>query len=64
MFTQTSHTFPGFIKSIVFDTIQDEAIEADMIRHMVRLMRNNDAPFDQYERMGLTEEYHRQEAEE
>ncbi len=44
--------------------IQDEAIEADMIRHMVRLMRNNDAPFDQYERMGLTEEYYRQEAEE
>lgn len=33
--------------------IQDTAIEERMIAHMVRLMRENDAPVEQYERLGL-----------
>ncbi|MHC4126306.1 MAG: sulfatase/phosphatase domain-containing protein, partial [Planctomycetota bacterium] len=33
--------------------IQDEAVEKKMIEHMVRLMRANDAPAEQYERLGL-----------
>jgi arylsulfatase A-like enzyme len=33
--------------------LQDAAIEARMIEHMVRLMGENDAPAEQYERLGL-----------
>ncbi|MBV7339012.1 sulfatase [Chloroflexi bacterium TSY] len=33
--------------------IQDQAIEARMIDHLVRLMKENDAPSEQFERMGL-----------
>jgi arylsulfatase A-like enzyme len=33
--------------------IQDAAIEAKMIEHMFRLMKWNDAPAEQYERLGL-----------
>jgi hypothetical protein len=33
--------------------IQDAAIEAKMIDHLVRLMKWNDAPAEQYERLGL-----------
>jgi arylsulfatase A-like enzyme len=34
--------------------IDDPAVEEMMIRHMVRLMRENDAPLEQFERLGLT----------
>jgi arylsulfatase A-like enzyme len=34
--------------------IHDPQIEAEMIQHMVRLMQDNDAPVEQYERLGLT----------
>jgi hypothetical protein len=34
-------------------TIDDRAIEETMVRHMIRLMRKNDAPLDQFERLGL-----------
>jgi arylsulfatase A-like enzyme len=33
--------------------LQDAAIEARMIEHLVRLMRENDAPAEQFERLGL-----------
>lgn len=33
--------------------IEDEEIEQFMIKHMVKLMADNDAPLEQYERMGL-----------
>ncbi|MDA1137460.1 MAG: sulfatase [Planctomycetota bacterium] len=33
--------------------IQDEEVEARLCREMVRLMKENDAPSEQYERMGL-----------
>jgi arylsulfatase A-like enzyme len=33
--------------------IQDEAVEQRMVEHMTRLMRANDAPVEQYERLGL-----------
>jgi hypothetical protein len=35
--------------------IQDETIERRMIAQMVELMRLNDAPIDQYQRLGLPE---------
>lgn len=41
--------------------LQDAEVEEKMICHMVRLMRENDAPIEQYERVGLMEEYKRQE---
>ncbi|MBN1812446.1 MAG: sulfatase [Anaerolineae bacterium] len=34
--------------------IDDPAVEEMMIRHMVRLMQENDAPLEQFERLGLT----------
>jgi arylsulfatase A-like enzyme len=34
--------------------LRDQAIEATMIDHLVRLMRETDAPPEQYERLGLT----------
>jgi arylsulfatase A-like enzyme len=34
-------------------SISDAMLEEKMIRHMVRLMRMNDAPAEQYERLGL-----------
>ena len=33
--------------------IQDPAVEARMIEHLLRLMQANDAPAEQYERVGL-----------
>ena len=33
--------------------LQDPAVEAHMIEHLVRLMRENDAPPEQFERLGL-----------
>jgi arylsulfatase A-like enzyme len=33
--------------------IRDPAVEAQMIAHLVRLMRENDAPAEQFERLGL-----------
>jgi hypothetical protein len=33
--------------------IDDAAVEEMMIRHMVRLMRENDTPVEQFERLGL-----------
>ena len=36
--------------------IQNKAVEAEMIRNMVRLMRQNEAPEEQYLRLGLAEE--------
>ena len=33
--------------------IKDEAVEKKMIRHMIDLMKENDAPAEQYQRMGL-----------
>lgn len=50
------------LKTMLFDLkqdpyqehpIQDEAIERRMIAHLVRLMRANDAPLEQYQRLGL-----------
>lgn len=35
--------------------IQDPAIEKRMIDHMVRLMKENDAPAEQFQRMGLSD---------
>ena len=37
--------------------LNDPEVERMMINHMVRLMAENDAPMDQYERLGLTAEY-------
>lgn len=37
--------------------IEDPQIEAMMIEHLIRLMVANDAPPEQFERLGLTEEY-------
>ena len=36
--------------------INDPEIERMMIRHLVELMRANDAPPEQFERLGLTKE--------
>ncbi|MCB0143393.1 MAG: hypothetical protein KDE50_26075, partial [Caldilineaceae bacterium] len=33
--------------------LDDPAVEQRMIEHLLRLMRENDAPADQYERLGL-----------
>lgn len=33
--------------------IRDEAIERRMLDHLVRLMKENDAPGEQFERLGL-----------
>ena len=33
--------------------IQDEAVEAMMVAHLIRLMKENDAPSEQFERLGL-----------
>jgi hypothetical protein len=35
--------------------INDPAIEARMIRHLIRLMRANAAPAEQFARLGLTD---------
>ena len=35
--------------------LDDPEIEAMMIQHMVRLMRENDSPPEQFQRLGLTE---------
>lgn len=37
--------------------LEDAKIEAMMIQHLVRLMHANSAPAEQYERLGLTEEF-------
>ena len=39
---------------------RDEKIEAPIRQKMVRLMLENDAPAEQYERMGLQKEYREQ----
>ncbi len=62
------HRFGHMLFDLENDPLQnhpldDPETEANMIRHMVRLMRRNDAPVDQYQRMGLVEEYERQEKE-
>jgi chorismate mutase len=33
--------------------IQDAAIEATMVEHLLRLMKENDAPPEQFTRLGL-----------
>jgi hypothetical protein len=33
--------------------LDDPAIEEMMVKHMVRLMKENDAPSEQFERLGL-----------
>jgi hypothetical protein len=35
--------------------LQDDAVESEMIDVMLSLMRDNDAPVEQYERLGLPE---------
>ncbi|MEM7535156.1 MAG: hypothetical protein AAF639_23470 [Chloroflexota bacterium] len=35
--------------------LDDPDIEAMMIQHLIRLMRDNDSPVEQFERLGLTE---------
>ena len=37
------------------EPIEDEAVKERMLRLMVRLMKESDAPKEQYERLGLTE---------
>jgi hypothetical protein len=53
---------PAHLNTLLFDlqndplqkqVLQDEAVEARMIEHMLRLMTENDAPAEQYERIGL-----------
>jgi arylsulfatase A-like enzyme len=39
--------------------LDDAAVESMMIQHLIRLMVANDAPPEQFERLGLTEEYER-----
>ena len=34
--------------------LKDEGVEAMMTEHLVRLMKENDAPLSQYERLGLS----------
>ena len=34
-------------------SLQDDALESDMIEKMVSLMRANDAPVEQYQRLGI-----------
>lgn len=51
-----------FFETLLFDTeadpgqlspVEDAAVEAEMADHLVDLMRANDAPLEQYERVGL-----------
>ena len=35
--------------------IDDSAVEEMMVHHLVRLMQENDAPPEQFERLGLTD---------
>jgi hypothetical protein len=37
--------------------LNDAEIEAMMIQHLIRLMQENDAPIEQFERLGLAKEY-------
>ncbi|MHC4220806.1 MAG: sulfatase [Planctomycetota bacterium] len=55
---------PKTLETLLFDLekdpkqenpIEDEAIEQKMIELMVKLMQENDAPADQYERLGFTD---------
>ena len=55
---------PAPFETLLFDLVadprqehplQDRAIEERMIAHMMRLMRESDAPPEQYERLGLPE---------
>ena len=39
--------------------LNDPEIEGRMIDHLVRLMIANDAPLEQYQRLGLGDEYRR-----
>jgi arylsulfatase A-like enzyme len=39
--------------------LHDARIEAMMIQHLIRLMVDNDAPLEQFERLGLQREYER-----
>ncbi len=55
---QNTHSFGTLLFDLQADPgqehpIQDAAIEARMVEHLVRLMRENDAPAEQYERLGL-----------
>jgi hypothetical protein len=44
---------PGQIRPILPDAPEYAALEAEMTAHLVRLMRENDAPVEQFERLGL-----------
>jgi arylsulfatase A-like enzyme len=55
---------PELFKTLLFDLetdprqenpIRDAAVEQRMIAHMLRMMQDNDAPPEQYERLGLPE---------
>ena len=55
---------PAPFETLLFDLVadprqehplQDRAVEERMIAHMMRLMRESDAPPEQYERLGLPE---------
>ena len=53
-----AHSFGTLLFDVENDPAQehplkDPKIEARMIRHMLRLMRENDAPREEYSRMGL-----------
>jgi hypothetical protein len=58
-------TGPSTLESLLFDLhddpgqvhpITDPAVEARMASHLARLMRENDAPAEQYARLGLPQE--------
>ena len=55
---RTPHEFGTLLFDLESDPkqenpIQDEEVEGRMVEHMVRLMKENDAPTEQYERMGV-----------
>jgi arylsulfatase A-like enzyme len=61
--SENSDIAPTVLDTLLFDLltdplqehpIQDEAVEAMMIGHLITLMRANDAPVEHYERLGLT----------
>ena len=52
------HQFGNLLFDLQVDPLQehpihDEVIEKRMIEHLIRLMRENDAPPEQFERLGL-----------
>lgn len=59
-----AHPFGTLLFDLHTDPGQKEALEAPdieamMIQHLIRLMLANDSPVEQFERLGLTEEYTR-----